>query len=187
MIRKNQIIQLLFLFFLLPACSPPKGLIGSWEANRQECLYKDNKAFVKNSFPEEQNYILHFKEANQKVHLIYPDQDIPANVFINQQQRRKKKNIKCDVIFVGSYSYNSVSGSLHFDFANDETGAYEIIKGDKCETDLQITFKNLPANSHYNGDPSIKVKKVGGEELHLAFSGFPKCMSEEMIFIFNRK
>ncbi|MDE0119954.1 MAG: hypothetical protein OXM55_08120 [Bdellovibrionales bacterium] len=187
MTRKNQIIGLIFLGFLLFSCNPPEGLIGSWEADRQECLYKENEAFFKNSFTEEQKYILEFKEADQKVHLIYPDRDISANVFINQQQRKNKKAVECDVLFVGSYSYNSVSDSLHFDFANDETGAYEAAKGAKCETDLQIKFKNLPADSHYKGDPSVKVKQVGAKELHLAFPGFSKCEGEEMNFIFNRK
>ena len=185
---RYKIIGLVFLCFLLSACSPPKGLIGSWEADRQECLYKENEAFFKDSFTKQEKYILEFKEADQKVNLIYPDTDISANVFINQQQRRKKKTITCDVLFVGSYSYNSLSGSLHFNFADDETGAYEITKGAKCETDLQIKFsQELPAHSDYKKDPSVKVKQVGAKELRLAFPGFPKCKSEEMTFIFTRK
>ena len=172
--------------FLLLSCSPPEGLVGAWEAGHQECLYKDNEAFFKDSFTEKNEYILEFKENNQ-VNLIYPEMDISANVFIDQQQKKDKRTFKCDALFIGSYSYNSLSGSLQFDFANDETGAYQTTKGAKCETDLKIEFKSLPTHSHYKEDPSVKVKQVGAKELHLAFSGFSKCKSEEMIFVFNRK
>ncbi len=176
----------LFSFFLLTACSAPGGLLGVWELDRQECFFKDNVGIFKDFFQEENKYTLEFKSNNQVV-LIYPDRDVSANLFINQVQQEKKETLKCDVLFMGTYSYGSLTGSLDFNFAHDETGAYQTRKGDNCDTNLQIKFKNLPANSHYIGDPSVKVKKVSTEELHLAFPGAPKCKSDRVTFIFKRK
>ena len=179
------IVLSLLIACLLTACSAPKGLTGVWEADRQECLFKDTSGIFKNRFTEERVYILEFKGDNQ-VDLIYPNLKVFAELVVNQETQKEKEDLQCDVVFLGTYSY-SILGSLEFNFANDETGAYQIQRGKNCDTDLKIEFKKLPAQSLYIGDPSVSVEKVDEENLHLAFSGFPKCKSDKMVTVFRRK
>lgn len=174
------------LFFLMIACSAPKGLIGVWEAEHQECLFKDKSGIFKNTFTKERRYILDFK-GDKQVKLIYQDLNIFADFFINKEKQTEKENLQCDVVFTGTYSYYPVLGSIQFNFANDETGAYQIKKGESCGTDLKIEFTKMPAKSPYLGDPEVLVKKVGREDLYLAFSNFPKCENDKMITVFRRK
>ena len=167
------------------SCSAPEGLIGMWKAERQECLFKDTSGIFKNSFTKERRYILDFKSGNQ-VDLIYQDLKVFADLAADQKKQEDKEELECDVIFAGTYSYSTL-GSLEFNFAHDETGAYQIRRGEDCDTDLKIEFKKMPAQSPYIGDPSVSVEKVNAEDLYLAFSGFPKCKSDKMVTVFRRQ
>ncbi len=176
-------VILFLIFAFLAACSAPTGLKGVWEAERQECLFKDVSGVFNESFPKERRYILEFKENNQ-VDLVY--RDLKVSAVLAADPGKDKEEIQCDVIFEGTYSYSPL-GSLEFNFAHDETGAYTVKRGEDCDTDLRIEFKKMPDQSPYIGDPSVSVKKVNAEDLHLAFSGFPKCKGDKMITVFKRK
>ena len=173
------------IFFSLIGCSAPKGLEGIWAAQHQECLSKDNSGIFKDLFTKEKQYILEFK-ANKEVNLIYLDLSVSADFFVGQIKQEEKEVLRCDVVAVGTYSYG-ILGSLHFNFANDETGAYQIKQGKNCETELDIKFKSLPENSPYIGDPSVSVDVVDAQTLHLGFSGSPICKNDKMITVFNRQ
>lgn len=178
---------ILFLTFLLfgffATCSAPTGLTGVWKAERQECLFDDTSGIFKESFPKARQYILEFKE-NKQVDLIY--RDLKVSAVLAADKNKDKEEIECDVVFEGTYSYSPL-GSLGFDFAHDETGAYKIRRGEECDTDLKIEFKEMPAQSPYIGDPSVSVEKVNADNLHLGFPGFPKCEGDKMITVFQRQ
>ena len=174
------------VFFLLMACSAPKGLIGVWEAKHQKCLFKDKSGLFKDTFTKERRYILDFSE-NKQVKLVYQDLNVFADLFVNKEKQAEKENLQCDVVFTGTYSYSSVFGSIKFNFANDETGAYQIKKGESCDTDLTVEFKEMPKNSPYIEDPEVFVETVDKEDLHLLFPGFSKCEDDKMITVFSRK
>ncbi len=181
-----KVFYLFFLVFFLINCSPPTGLIGVWEVEHQECLFKDNAGIFKNIFKEEEKYILDFNSDNQ-VKLTYPDLDISAKfVSSGEKQTEENKKLKCDVVIEGSYTY--LLSSLRFNFIDDETGSYRIQKGENCDTDLTMQFKSLPSGSFYAGDdPKAVIKKLETEQLYLDFDEFPKCENNKMTVVFHRK
>ena len=176
---------ILLLSCLLIACSAPKGLPGVWQADRQECLYKDTSGIFRNYFTEGRRYTLELKNNNQ-VSLIYPNLKVSADLFVDRAKQEGKEELQCDVVFDGTYSYSAL-GSLEFNFAHDETGAYRIRRGENCDTNFKIEFKQMPTQSPYKGDPTVSVETVNAENLYLAFPGFPKCKSDKMITVFKRK
>ncbi len=167
------------LFLVLSGCGSAKGLIGVWELNRQECLFKDGSGKFKDSFEESAKYTLEFKNEGQVI-LSYKNKKVDL--------KSENKTVKCDVLFTGAYSYSGFSGALTFDFTDEETGKHRISKGESCETKSEIHFKEPSApHEHYEGDPSIGLQKVTNSELRLSFPGAPKCVNNKLIITFNKK
>ncbi len=177
-------ILILFVSIYLVACSPPDGLIGKWEVFSQECLLKDKSRTFKDIITKERKYTLEFMKEDQ-VQLTYPDLDISADLIVDKQATETEK-IKCDTTFTGKYYY-TMFGNIQFDFADDDTGAYQAKKGQKCETELEIKFKAMPKSSPYKNDPAVSLKKMEGKELQLAFPDFTKCKDDKMIIVFKKK
>ena len=182
----NKVNKLFFIFvsfIFLTACGilgAPEELLGKWEVISQECSLKNKSGIFKDVFTEDRKYILNFMKED-KVHLTYSDLSISATV----SDQESEKNIKCDIVFIGKYSY-TLLGKIQFDFTNNALGTYQAVKGTKCGTDLEIEFKTMPKNSPYSKNPLVSLEKIEKKELHLVFSGFKKCEGEEMIIRFKK-
>ena len=167
---------------LCVSCGAPSQLKGGWSAQSMECPLKDKtKRFTDTFDDNKKKHVLHFKENNQ-VQLIYPEFDVAE-----QEEGEKKEEKTCDLVITGKYSTSFFGGQLYFDFKDDETGAFQVTKGENCDLsqDSQLPQK-MPEGSPYSQDPSVSIAKVNPEELHLAFKGHKKCKNEQLFFIFTR-
>lgn len=176
-------LYLLVFFFTLISCGPSDELIGKWESDREECELKEEDLFS-NNFEDNNKYILEFIDDDQ-VQLTYPQLDIEANVVEGQQSQGKTEKLKCDITFVGSYSYGGLSGEIEIDFKN-ESGQYNSKKGENCDTPLQVSAQ-MPKTSSFLEKISVGLEEVSTEELDLSFSGRSQCKNDKMFVIFKRK
>ena len=188
----NKIYLLLFFVFryffffgsfslILISCGSSKDLIGKWESDREECRLKNEDVF-RNSF-EDNKYILEFVDETQ-IQLTYLQLDIEVNVVEGQQSQGRNK-IKCDIIFVGSYSHGGLSGDMEISFKN-ESGQYNSKKGENCDTTLDITAQ-MPKASPFLEKVSVGLEKVDAKILQLSFPGSSQCENDKMLVIFKRK
>ena len=175
-----------FFFFgsvslILVSCGSSEDLIGKWESDREECRLKEGDIF-RNSF-EDNKYILEFVDETQ-VQLTYLQLAIEANVVEGQQSQGKNK-LKCDIIFVGSYSYGGLSGDMEINFKN-ESGQYNSKKGENCNTPLDIAAQ-MPKASPFLEKVSVSLEQVDAEILRLGFPGRSQCENDKMLVIFKRQ
>ena len=170
-----------FISFILISCGSSDDLIGKWESDREECRLKEDDDF-KNSFGDNR-YILEFIDDTQ-VQLTYQQLDIEVNVVEGQQSQGKNK-LKCDITFIGTYSYGGLSGDIEINFKN-ESGQYNSKKGENCNTTLNIAAQ-MPKASPFLDKISVSLEEVNTEELHLNFPDRSQCKNDEMLVIFKRK
>ena len=172
----------LFLTYVLSvSCGSSSTLKGKWLAESRECLLKDKAGRFKDSFGEtKKNHSLHFMENNQ-VQLIYSDFDVAV-----KEGDEESETQTCDVVITGEYSSSLFGGTLYFDFKDDETGKWQISRGQNCDLSQDDQLPNkMPEGSPYVQDPSVSLIKVNPEELRLGFPNQTKCQEEKLIFIYH--